>query len=366
GNFFCTCRSRLRPCTHALSLVMILNNQQERFTVGQRPEWVEQLKHGWLQKNTAPAEVSPPPSSEDRLSKRRQLMEDGIAELELRLVDIFERGLADTNTQGQGFWFDMAARLTDAKLGGLANRVRTLANAELEAKEQIRLLGDLYLAVRSWQNEGKLNEKQRVELYQVLGVNVKKEEVLARPGKNDHWLVMGTVEGVEDRLRYRRVWLRGEKIKRYALLLDFAFGEQAFERSWPLASSWQGEISYYPGSYPQRGIFPRPRPGGRPYDGLKGYNDYAEMLYDYQRALALNPWLNYYPVYLADVRPWRRGKAFFLLDGADRPYLLPKTYTNFYTLLAASGGNPISVFAEFDGACLRPLSFFNRAGLIGV
>ncbi len=90
------------------------------------------------------------------------------------------------------------------------------------------------------------------------------------------------------------------------------------------------------------------------------------MLHDYRRALALQPWLPSYPVYLAEVRPMTKDGLFTLLDNHDHPLPLPADYQNFYTLLAAGGGTPLSLFAEFDGTHLRPLSLFTGAGLLAV
>ena len=47
-------------------------------------------------------------------------------------------------------------------------------------------------------------------------------------------------------------------------------------------------------------------------------------------------------------------------------YALPVTddFDGFYRLLAVSGGGPLSVFAEFDGYRLRPLSVLTGQGLV--
>lgn len=364
GRFYCTCRSRQRPCSHALSLVMILNNQQERISVSSPPEWALLLR----QSAPPPATPSTPWQEDPKLAARLELMGQGVEELEVRLLDIVSRGLADTNALGNDFWLDTAARLTDAKLGGLANRLRaTHRQTDLAPERQIRILADLYLAIRAWRKLDRLPPERRDELLQYAGINLKKEQLAQGPPRPDHWLVMGTLEGQEDRLRYRRVWLRGESRKRYALLLDYAFGEQPYERSWPLASSWQGDVRYYPGSYPQRAVFTQPKPGGRPYEGLSGYATFAALLHDYYRALALQPWLPNYPAYLTEVVPLRVDGRPHLIDPEDRIFpLIPASDRAFYTLLAASGGGPISLFTEFDGDALRPLSLFTGSGLVAL
>ncbi|NJB84600.1 hypothetical protein GGR26_000345 [Lewinella marina] len=362
GRFSCSCRSRSRPCAHNLALVLLLKNNPDRLTVGQPPEWVRSVQY---QAERAPKPVKDAAQAEDRLAARLELMTAGIDELELRLLDVARRGIADTLGQGSESWLAMATRLTDAKLPGPAGRVRRLASLGAEGTEGeiARTLGDLYLFIRSWRIREELPEERRAELYQFAGITTRKEELLAQPARDDHWLVLGTVSGTEDRLRYRRVWLRGEQSRRYALLLDYAFGEFPFEQSWPLSASFSGGVRYYPGSYPQRAVFTDPRPGGRPYDGLKGYPSFEEMLGNYRRALGTNPWLYYYPVYLESVRPVKSGEDMLLVDvrGSALPVMLG--YEGFYRLLAVSGGGPLSLFAEFDGYRLRPLSVLTALGL---
>ena len=363
GRFICSCRARARPCAHGLALVLLLKNNSDRLNVGQPPEWVRSVQY---RTERAPREVKDTAKSEDRLAARLELMTAGLDELELRLLDVARRGIADTLGQGSEAWIAMATRLTDAKLSGLAGRVRRLASLGTEGTEEeiARTLGDLYLFIRAWRIRDEFPPERTDELYQLAGINTRKEELLARPAKEDHWLVLGTAAGVEDRLRYRRVWLRGERSRRYALLLDYAFGEFPFEQSWPLSASFSGGVHYYPGSYPQRAVFPDPAPGGRPYDGLVGYPHFEDMLANYRRALGVNPWLLFYPVYLSAVRPVMDGARATLVD--DQGHALPVTadFEGFYRLLAVSGGAPMALFAEFDGYRLRPLSVLTALGLV--
>ncbi|MGB3799163.1 MAG: hypothetical protein WA952_05065 [Lewinella sp.] len=363
GKFYCSCRARARPCAHGLALVFLLKNNADRFTVGQPPDWVRSVQH----RSTRPVkEIKDEEKADDRLTARLQLMTDGINELELRLLDVARRGIADTLGQGPETWAAIATRLTDAKLPGLAGRVRRLIDLpEEEAEHAIaRTLGDLFLFIRSWHIREEFPPERRDELYQTAGINTRRGDLLQLPGKQDHWLVMGTVEGEEDRLRYRRIWLRGEKSKRYALLLDYVFGRAPFEQSWPLSASFGGSVHYYPGSYPQRGIFPEPRAGGRPYDGLLGYVTFKDMLANYRRAVGVNPWLLQYPVYLAEVRPVKVDQRLLLVDKQDRAVPVTPGFEGFYRLLAVSGGQPVAIFAEFDGYRLRPLSLLTEAGFV--
>lgn len=365
ARFHCSCRARARPCAHGLALVLILKNDADRYTVGQPPEWVRSVQYQEAKPVAVTKDIT---KADERLTARLTMMTAGIDELELRLLDVARRGIADTVGQGAETWLATAARLTDTKLPGLASRVRRLASlgdAGTEG-EIARTLGDLYLFVRSWHIREELSLPRREELYQIAGINTKKDELNARPATGDHWLVVGVVNGQEDRLRYRRVWLRGERSRRYAMLLDFAFGEYPFEQSWPLSASFDGDLIYYPGNYAQRANFPAPLAGGRPYEGLKAYKSFAEMLDNYRRALGANPWLLHYPVYLGSVKPAKRGTEQLLVDNDGLAIALLDGYEGFYGLLAVSGGGALSIFAEFDGYRLRPLSVLTELGLVAL
>ncbi|MEM9261743.1 MAG: hypothetical protein AAGA62_19030, partial [Bacteroidota bacterium] len=270
GRYVCNCRGRTRPCAHGLALVLMLKNAQERITVGQPPSWLRSVQFQAERREKRHA-VQNIPDAKQRQEARLELMNAGVEELEIRLIDFARRGIADTLAQGPAPFLQTAARLVDAKLPGPAGRLRRLAalGPEGTEKEIARILGDLYLFIRAWKNQQELTNDRREEVLQYAGMTTRKEDILSRPGIEDHWLVMGISEGSDDKLRYRRVWLRGELSRRFALLLDYAFRERPYERAWPLAASFQGVLHYYPGSYPQRAIFPHPVPGGRPYDGLK-------------------------------------------------------------------------------------------------
>lgn len=365
GRYVCSCRARQRPCAHGLALVLILKNDQDRITVAQPPSWVRSVQFQ-AEKRQAAKPVKDLRAAEGRHSDRLDLMTEGVHELELRLLDLARRGIADTQAQGPGVLRAAAARLTDAKLPGPAGHLRRLASLGAEGTEAAfaRTLGDLYLFVRAWKNRHELTDARHDELLQFAGINTRKEELLARPAHTDHWLVMGVAAGQDDRLRWRRTWLRGEQSHRFALLQDYAFGERPFERSWPLGASFQGGLHYYPGNYPQRAVFPHPAPGGRPYDGLTGYTHYARLRGNYQKALAVNPWLFVYPVYLTGVRPAVVDRQQLLFDEAGEALPLHPDYEGFYRLLAVSGGGPIALFAEFNGYELTPQSIVTGMGLM--
>lgn len=365
GRYVCSCRARQRPCAHGLALVLMLKNDQERITVGQPPSWVRTVQFR-ADRDDRPREVQHPSAAEDRLADRLELMSSGVEELELWLLDLTRRGIADTQAQGPELLLSTAASLTDAKLSGPAAHLRRLAGLGTEGTERefARLLGDLYLFVRAWKNRDGLTPDRYEELLQFAGVTVRKDEVLTQSGTNDHWLVMGVRTGREDRLRWRRAWIRGERSRRFALVQDYVLGERPFERSLPLGATFAGSVHYYPGSYPQRAVMPRLVPGGRPYDGLKGYRTFAGLRTNYQKALVANPWLYAYPAYLEEVRPVAAEGLRYLLDAEGEALPIVAGYEGFYRLLAVGGGEGVAVFGEFDGYTFLPLTIVTGQGLL--
>jgi hypothetical protein len=343
----------------------MLKNAQERIAVAQPPSWVRSVQ---FQAEKPSKPVIHKVAADDRLETRLQLMTEGVGELEVRLLDMVRRGIADTLAQGPDQFLAAAARLIDTKLPGPAGKLRRLASLGADGTEAdvARTLGDLHLFVRAWKNRKQLPPDRHQELLQFAGINTRKEDILARPGLEDHWLVMGVVEGKEDKLRFRRAWLRGEQSRRFALVLDYTFGDRPFERTWPLAASFTGKLYFYPGSYPQRAVFPTPIPGGRPYDGLRGYTAFSDLRENYKKAIAVNPWLFTYPVYLQKVRPIKNPRQTILVDGSGEVQPIGEGFQNIYTLLAISGGGPMSIFAEFDGYQVTPLSVVTGSGLVSL
>ena len=365
ARFSCSCRAKSRPCAHNLALILIFKNQPDRLTVGQPPSWVRSVQF----RATAPPKATQDTvAAGDRQAARLEQMTDGIDELELRLLDIARRGTADVMAQGPEVWLSLAGRLTDAKLSGLAGRVRGLAALEddFDKRRIVRTLGDLYLFVRAWRRLDDSPPDRRRQLLQLAGLTVRKDELFLQPKVDDHWLVLGSLTKQEEALSSRRVWLRGERSRRFALLLDFAYGLAPFEQSWPVGATFDGALTYYPGSYPQRAILPSPRPGGRPYDGLKGYTLIAEMLDNYRRALIAQPWLLQYPVYFERLRPLRSQQGQFLVDGEGQGLHLRGDRDLLLRLLAVGGAAGAGVFGEYDGEGLTVLSLVAASGIRAV
>ena len=149
----CSCPSRVLPCKHALALLLLWARGQ--VAEGEAPAFAAGVVASVVAKApkqaaevpevvTVPVPVpsahdgggdagpitppifpdrDPNTSRDDRLAR----MAAGLAELDRWLDDRVRTGLADPALARYSTWDDLAARLIDAQVGGLANRVRRLA-----------------------------------------------------------------------------------------------------------------------------------------------------------------------------------------------------------------------------------------------
>jgi hypothetical protein len=263
--FKCSCPSRVFPCKHGAGLLLLLARQPALLPYAAPPAWLsewldkrQQSQEKKAEKNITsaakPAVAEPQPeevagavSPEGRgvglavAPARLARMDQGAADLETWLLDLMRGGLAALDQQPRLFWESQAARLVDNQLPGLAATVRELASLRhLHADWPARLLsrlGELYWLVRAFQNLDFLPVEARQEVLQQVGITLKKEELAAQAVPvTDEWQVLGQFNQEEERLTARRTWLRGAGTGRYALVLEYAFGNQAFAT--PLVASW--------------------------------------------------------------------------------------------------------------------------------
>ena len=166
-------------------------------------------------------------------------------------------------------------------------------------------------------------------------------------------LVDGAVPG-------RRIWLRDQDTARHAMLLAFAGGgywqdpETAGLRA---GTELHADLHYYPGQPPlralagerhaatARGKCPEP-------DGGAG-----ELLAAWAAGLEQDPWLTTWPALLAGTPV--PGKRWHLVDEAGVALPLAER-ESLWTLLAVSGGNPVTVAGEWNGRELLPLTVWHE------
>ena len=365
--FRCSCKSRQKPCKHSLALILLFLNRPDAWHVREEvPEWVQKL----LTKADTPQEPSSKTVNKAGQEKRLALMDRGVEELERWLRDLLRQGLAQVTQQTPDIWANFAARMVDCKLGGIARRIRLCAEIQQDedwVEPLLHELGLLYLFVRAWQRKPSLTPEQKRELLQIAGWNTRKDSLLSQSGLQDNWLVWGLTTGTEEKLTFRRTWLRGERSGRFALILDFVFGNQGFDEQWVVGSVLRGEVVYYPGQPALRAVLKNYLPSKDPYESPAGAADFEQAGNTYTTALAQSPWLHEFPFLLDQVRPLydKEEALFYLLDKDQRMLPLMKGPAA-WQLLSISGGEPLTIFGEYNGSQLRPLAVIADEGVIAL
>ena len=146
-SFRCTCPSRKQPCKHGLGLLLLWADGGGSVADDARPadfaaDWVQRLAArgpgvaggagggalgGVGRDGGRGAGAAPDPEAQARrLAQRIETMSAGIDEFERWLLDLVRQGLASARHQPYAFWDAAAARLVDAQMPGLADRVRAL------------------------------------------------------------------------------------------------------------------------------------------------------------------------------------------------------------------------------------------------
>lgn len=356
----CTCPSRKTPCKHALALLMLLYNQVEFFQMTEdMPDWVKL--------NLAKRDAPPNPEREalnqaavdKNRAQRLALMKSGFIELEIWLQDIFRQGIATLDSVDWDYWADLSARMVDAKLGSVGRRIKAFAYLQQNDnwhEALLQELAELYLLAQGFKHIEQLPKDLQTEILSVAGVNLRKQDVLANTGIKDYWLVIGQTTGVEDNLNFRRTWLLGKEQQQFALLLDFTWGNNAFEEEWQVGQLFWGEVVYYPGSYPLRGIFRHFEVSEEIFDNFQGSVDFNAFQLQYAKMIAANPWISITPALLEDVIPIYEEDTFILIDIVGKKIAVDMKAHSPWKLLAISGGHPICLFGEWKNQIFTPLS----------
>ncbi|MBV6696508.1 SWIM zinc finger domain-containing protein [Kitasatospora aureofaciens] len=358
----CSCPSRKFPCKHALGLLLLWSGTPEAVAAAEPADWAADWLAARRERAAIPSAqaTADPAAARRRAEKRGARVAAGAAELRLRLADRIRHGLADRSTAGP--WEEVAARMVDAQAPGLAARVR-----ELDGLPQERLLEEyamLHLLATAATRIDELPAGLAATVRTRVGYTTDAAEILAGPTVRDRWQVLGSRtapmgDGGDDRLTTRRVWLRGAKTGRPALLLAFGRPDQAPDLAVPTGHLLEAELAFHPAARPLRAAlgtrYGAPEPGpAAPPTGLT----VAEAVAGYGTAVADDPWLDAWPTVLAGVVPVRTPEGWQLTDGHHtvpvRPSAVPEPA--LWRLAAVSTGRPLTVFGEYGHQGFAPVT----------
>jgi hypothetical protein len=290
---------------------------------------------------------------------RQDLMEKGIAQLEIWLFDLVKVGLLQYDFSDDSI-FEISSRMVDAKLGGIARKLRKLTSFNRSDPawflNVLQVLGDLYLLVSAFRKKENLPENTLISVYAIAGFNLQKNELHHLPGVDDHWLICGQELQEEENLKSRYTWIMGAQSKRSALLLDFAFGRADFELNYSTSRSYQAKLIYYPGSFSLRAHLFQPTPVARINNYPAAFDQIDKFLDVYALAVSKNPWITDFPACLKHVSILKARNRFLVQDEMMQQLPLGNNPENIWPLFATLAMHPSNVFGIWNGQHLRLLS----------
>ncbi len=364
-TFKCSCPSRKFPCKHALGLLLLAVNQPDAVPSSEPPSRVA----GWIASRAARveqavqrAETLPDPAAQaKRAAQRQQKVLDGVQQLDLWLRDLVRGGIAAVQGRGYRYWEGMAARMVDAQAPGIARQLREMAGIPASGpgwpERLLERISLLHLLVEAYQRLDALPEPAQGDVRAAVGFSIRQEDLLAQPGQRDRWIVLGRRLEDQDQLRVQRTWLWGGESRQPALILDFAVRGQSLDTSLIPGLVFDGELVFYPSASPLRAVVKRQRAAGVFQGDLPGYHSPDEALSAFAQAIARNPWLDEYPLLLNRVLPLPAEPAMLLISpngGSALP--ISAGFTGQWQLLALSGGHPLALAGEWNGASFLPLA----------
>ncbi len=367
----CSCPSRKLPCKHALGLLLITVDTPKVVPTKEPPEWVT----SWLAKRAAvskrkeaketPKAPGTPPTAAHikNAEKRVAQMTKGLDQLDLWLHDLIRNGLASVESQPHTFWENQKAKMVDAQMPGIGNRVLRLAeipHASSNWPEKLLAeLGKLTLLTHSFRQIHQLEPALQLDIRQLVGEPIKQEEVSTLgQAITDDWLILGQRVSTEDKLRRQATWMLGTQTEQEALILQFAFGMSPFIEVFPLGVRQCADLTFWPGASLQRARVEGRRgeivPLREPLPGVETIEGFFKRV---AKILARQPWQERFLCTLRNVTPvcHNNGSRWYIRDTTGAVLPLAQSQGQYWRLLALAGGHPVDFAAEWDGETLLPL-----------
>lgn len=374
----CSCPARARPCKHALALLLLwvagLVPERAAGAV-EPPDGLE----AWLARSRQPGPEPEPsaagggdrPAPQPGRDPRRDGSRDqklaalgtALVELDRWLVDRMRTGLADPALARYATWDALAARLVDAKAGGLANRVRRLGGRVGTRpgwhEHLLAELGVLHLLAEAGRRLPELDADLADGVAVALGWQVRQADVLAGVPERDDWFVAGRSDTAEDRIVVRRTWLWGERSQQWAMVLGIAAHGQALDDTLQVGVRLDADLYRYPGAVPLRALVGHVH-GGPDVDADPPARTtpltLEQVCESVGGALAREPWLERHPFTArAAVRPRSRGTDWALADRTGCLALHPDA-TTIAELVACSVDAEVVVTAEWTALGVLPVA----------
>jgi len=396
--FKCSCPSRKFPCKHGLGLSLLFVQSPGEFIAEKPPGWVAEWLEGRAARATKRAERearTSEPSEGDgetvdaaqrekaakqaaaRAAERERRVAAGMAELGLWLRDLVSQGLSVAAARPASSWETMAARLVDAQAPGAARLVRQMATIPATGEgwpdRLLDRIARLYLLVEAYGRVDALPPDLGADVRTQLGWTTTQEALLHVDGVHDQWGVVGRRVTEEDRLRVQRTWLWGRETRRGALLLHFApittattgkHESSPIDPTFVPGTAFDGTVVFYPSAAPLRAIV-KERSTTVPWMPGQGFASVSDGIAAAAEADSRTPWIESHPMLLREAIPTLTTPG-RIRDAIGRSVRISERFRDHWRLIAVSGGGAVSLFGEWDGDSLMPLTVWGESGAIAL
>jgi hypothetical protein len=349
--FKCSCPSRKFPCKHGIALGLLYARNAKSFAQAAPPGWVAE----WLQKRATKEEKkteekeSKPvdlQAQAKRQANREIKVKDGIEELLVWIKDLIRNGILGAPEKGFAFWENMSKRMVDAQAPGLAGMIRTLGDTDFfrEGWESVFLnkLLDVYLICKSYQHFEAVPELVKPDIRNWIGFTTSQEELKAKPGISDHWLVLGKVSSVDDNITTEKFWLYGSQSKQYAMVLQFIVRGQTATLLLSPGMVIEAEVVYYPSATPMRALIKNHTTVSVPVS-VDAYPSWQAIAEQESLLFASFPVQTEKPYIVQKLMPMQHNGRWVLKDSLGFAAALPSQFKAFWKLLSLSGGQPMDM-----------------------
>ncbi len=396
--FKCSCPSRKFPCKHGLGLLFLFAENVGDFKkTDTEPAWVKE----WMDKRQEKAEKmdkQDPSVSEaktvDLEDKKAQLAaknkaktqddrlanaQSGAAELELWLKDLLRNGFLSIPEKGTGYFEKTAARMVDAKAGGLANFVRgfnkiNYYNGATWQSDVLEQAAKTFLTLEGFKNLENLDPALvphwagvSDDIKSLVGWPTKQKELLEDENAEnvtDDWLVLTRIVETEDDLIIQKHYLLGLNSHRFALILDFVHKSQPLPRVLVPATATKATLVFQPSNAVFRRAFIKNQGANTPkiVSEFEPLPNWSAAQHDIVQHLQNYPWADDFPQIIADLTLASNENAWFLKDTEGGILKVNPQFSEekIWQLLAVSGGVAKTFALLRTGEMVLPLGVFEE------
>ena len=348
----CSCASKIFPCHHSLALLMMLEEDAELFRPEPAPLWLEYQM--------------PRATSHTAKTALDDWQKEGLAMLEKWLFDLIYLGLEQARSYPYMFWQEMANRLIDARLGTLADDIKTWGQGTSQdgwSTELLAKMGRLQILLEAFKRFENLPHEVQADLLRVLGIAGKllPEQVKGR------WLVVGRSNPQSSSRKLERIWLKSLETGQFALFENVLLKPERANTQFLTGTYHEASLSFYEASVPLHAVLRelafvetfRKDKHGLSFAGQSSIKSQFEQ---YAKARAKNPWLEVFPFHLGGISVDTSGTGWRLKDQDGYQLKMPKRSPGLWHMRAQAFDESLSVFGEYRDKQFFPLAMDTSFG----